>query len=107
MLQGDPYDKRADVFSFGVMLWELAKEETPDLVKQVRGKTKGSYLLQLAELLNEGHRLQLQSAVGTEPENGCFPAFYCDIVQACMKQACKDRPTFAQLMDQFQEVNSL
>ena len=105
MLRGDPYDKTADIFSFGIMLWELATEQSPDLVKQVRGSIKGSYLVQLAELLKAGHRLQLQSDAQAGARKDCFPAFYCQLVEGCMGE-CKDRPSFAQLMMELQSAVS-
>lgn len=34
MLEGLPYGPQTDVFSFGVLMWEVVAEELPDLLLQ-------------------------------------------------------------------------
>eukprot|EP00043_Microstomoeca_roanoka_P020444 m.249591 g.249591 ORF g.249591 m.249591 type:complete len:636 (-) comp17167_c0_seq2:531-2438(-) len=58
-LSGGKYDKRADVFSYGVLLWELCMETSPDIIEQECGGVfRGPLLTTILRLLQEGKRLR-------------------------------------------------
>lgn len=57
-LEGLHCDNKADVFSFGVLMWEIATERVPDLVEQEVGADfRGPYLAKLLSLLQDGKKL--------------------------------------------------
>ncbi|EGD76795.1 TKL protein kinase [Salpingoeca rosetta] len=90
VLLGTKYDTKADVFSFGVLMWEIATQRRPDLIEQECGTYRGPLLAKLFELLNSGKRLAFPD------ELGC-PAWYRNLAAACMAQEPQTRPVFAQI----------
>ena len=60
-LTGSQYDAKADVFSFGVLLWEIATQREPDLILQEKGPGyRGPMLTTLGTLLGAGKRLRFE-----------------------------------------------
>ncbi|EGD73714.1 TKL protein kinase [Salpingoeca rosetta] len=91
VLAGGRYDTRADVFSFGVLMWEVATQRVPDLVAQEKGSGyRGPLLSTLSNLLDEGKRLSYQGHVDV-------PQWYQDLSLTCMAQSATSRPTFEDL----------
>eukprot|EP00730_Choanoeca_flexa_P001059 TRINITY_DN10464_c0_g1_i1.p1 TRINITY_DN10464_c0_g1~~TRINITY_DN10464_c0_g1_i1.p1 ORF type:complete len:1167 (+),score=185.02 TRINITY_DN10464_c0_g1_i1:1670-5170(+) len=96
-LAGNEYDKPADVFSCGVMMYEVASQRRPDLweavypLKPLRGPIRGKLL----ELLESGARLPVDKL-------DCCNAFK-ECVRQCF-QAPEDRPTFEELKTMLHDI---
>ncbi len=70
VLAGREYDGKADVFSFGVLLWEVAMQRVPDLVEQELGPGKrGCFSVHMLELLTQGKRLKFTTTSSDAKEN--------------------------------------
>ena len=69
-LYGRSYDQKADVFSFGVLLWEIATQQHPDIIQQEYGASfDGPLFPTLLKLLRDDNkRLRF-------PESMCGWAF--------------------------------
>ncbi len=76
------YGLSADVYSFGIVLWELAAHQTPwSSVNSIVG---------LAHLVESGQRPQI-------PVDGSWPPQFVAIMQQCWAAQPSDRPTFSRL----------
>ncbi|EGD76900.1 TKL protein kinase [Salpingoeca rosetta] len=84
---GTSYGLKADVFSYGVVLWELATQGDPDLIKQELGDFTGPLLVTMTNLLQDGKRLAL-------PEDATVPAWYRSLLDKCFEFEPEDRPSF-------------
>lgn len=74
----------SDVWSYGVLLWELASQKAPDILTQ-EGKTKGPLMTNLLKLLEDGARLHVDST---------WPAWYRLIMLQCWAPLERERPSF-------------
>jgi serine/threonine protein kinase len=84
LLRQDPFNEMSDVFSFGVILWELVMCEKP---------------------WKEDHPMQIVYKVGsrgeklpTPPPDKCEPELR-EMIVSCFAETPNRRPTFAQLVD--------
>ncbi|EGD78538.1 TKL protein kinase [Salpingoeca rosetta] len=92
-LTGDKYSFEADIFSFGVLMWEVATQRPPDLIEQEKGSDfRGPLLPAITELLMEGKRLKFD-------ETGAFPEWFQSLTYKCMAQNPRERPSFGELKD--------
>ena len=89
ILDSKPYSKPADVYSFGVSMYELWTEKTP---YTNCGFTKP---WDVAHFVISGKRL---------PVPRDMPAAYAAIMQACWAHDPARRPTFAQVVEMLQEA---
>ena len=89
ILDSKPYSKPADVYSFGVSMYELWTEKTP---YTNCGFTKP---WDVAHFVISGKRL---------PVPRDMPASYAAIMQACWAHDPARRPTFAQVVEMLQEA---
>ncbi|EGD80109.1 TKL protein kinase [Salpingoeca rosetta] len=91
VLMGSKYDAKADVFSFGVVLWEMVTEHQPDLIAQEKGSGfRGPLLSTMSTLLNEGKRLALTD----DNDTTGVPGLVTSLSRECMAQDPAQRPTF-------------
>jgi serine/threonine protein kinase len=75
------YDERADVFSYGIILWELLSRECP---------YEGMTAIQCAlAVLNRDKRPDIPK--------WCPPAFHA-LIKACVKKDPKERPDFSSII---------
>ncbi|EGD72212.1 TKL protein kinase [Salpingoeca rosetta] len=102
--RGEPYSAQADVFSFGVVLWELAVEKQPDLVAQELGSDINErYLTALQRLLSDGRRLRFDRS---DCAGNCVPEWFQALSLRCMAGDPDERPTFAELEAAFLDHNT-
>ncbi|EGD78450.1 TKL protein kinase [Salpingoeca rosetta] len=93
-LTGDKYSFEADVFSFGVLMWEVATQRVPDLIEQEKGGGyRGPILATISNLLDEGKRLSFSEDRDKDP----IPEWFKTVALKCMEQQPKRRPSFKQL----------
>lgn len=88
VLQNKPYDESADVYSFGIVLWELLTQEDP-----------------FPEI--ESFSAMIDTVVGDQrrpdiPEK--CPAKLKGLIEVCWSPDASARPTFAEIIPQFNEI---
>jgi len=90
VIEHKPYNQKADVFSFGVILWELLTGMVPysDLTP----------LQAAVGVVQTGLRPQI-------PQH--CPVQLVNIMGACWRQTANDRPSFSELLAQLQELRNL
>ncbi|EGD83268.1 hypothetical protein PTSG_11440 [Salpingoeca rosetta] len=92
VLLGDKYNAKADVFSFGVLMWEVATQRVPDLIEQEKGSNfRGPMLATLSQLLQEGRRLRFED--GDEEVRDWFV----QLTLKCVGNNPWERPSFQEL----------
>ncbi|EGD80116.1 TKL protein kinase [Salpingoeca rosetta] len=92
-LYGHEYGLKADVFSFGVLLWEIACVQHPDIISQEYGDSfDGPLFPTLKQLLEDGKRLKFSDEAASQT-----PTWYRALTYKCMAQDPDGRPSFKQL----------
>ncbi|EGD78564.1 TKL protein kinase [Salpingoeca rosetta] len=92
-LIGGKYNAKADVFSFGVLMWEVATQRVPDLIEQEKGSDfHGPMLATLSTLLHEGKRLRFE-------DEDMVPEWFARLTCTCMDINPRERPTFEEIHD--------
>ncbi|EGD80351.1 TKL protein kinase [Salpingoeca rosetta] len=88
-LTGDKYSFEADVFSFGVLMWEVATQRVPDLIEQELGaEYTGPILATLSGLMADG--------------KPAVPEWFKALAYKCMTQQPAQRPSFSDLEQKLQ-----
>jgi serine/threonine protein kinase len=91
------YDEAADIYSFGIMLWELISRDVP--YADVQG---GPPMAVVSQLINKVVRKGERPAVPA----GC-PEPLAVLVRACWDQNPKARPPFKSVLEQLQGMRDL
>ena len=90
VLMAEPYGVGADIWSYGVLLWEMACCRLPDLVAELGlPPNRGPFRSRLAKLLRQGKRLPL----GDEEAHALEPS-YIDLMRSCWAKNAEERPPF-------------
>jgi len=97
-LTGTNYGQTTDVFSYGVLLWEVASQQAPDLLAQEKHPGRGPISQVQYDLLKAGNRLRLEPA---------WPAGWQAVIPACWAEDATQRPTFAELQQQLTSIELL
>lgn len=92
MLSGQPYSKEADVFSFGVVLWEVVTLKEP-WRDETEGRTALYYIM---NCVTTGTRLSFPKAQELDPDVPEL-ADVIQLAQSCWAQNPRDRPTMEQV----------
>ena len=82
------YDASTDVWSFGVLMWEIAAQAPPDLLQQ-EGLTRGPVYSGLLRLLEDGRRLAIKAD---------WPVVWRSLMARCWQREPGSRPTFPSLL---------
>jgi len=82
------YVASTDVWSFGVLMWEIAAQAPPDLLQQ-EGLTRGPVYSGLLRLLEDGRRLAIKAD---------WPVVWRSLMARCWQREPGSRPTFPSLL---------
>lgn len=84
------YSKKSDVFSFGVMIWELLEEATP---------FKGIDLkVLIQEIVHDGTRLEIRRQWDPRIQS---------LLRRCWQTEPKERPNMSEINSIFSNINSI
>ena len=86
VLAGEHYHQSADIFSFGVIMWEVAMQKCPNLLENKPGYNRGPLMGNLRRALEAGHRLEFTTSCGAA-------SWYLDLTKACWRPDKRVRPT--------------
>eukprot|EP00039_Didymoeca_costata_P033638 m.43351 g.43351 ORF g.43351 m.43351 type:complete len:716 (+) comp9970_c0_seq2:282-2429(+) len=93
VLSSNQYSTKSDVWSYGIVLWELATQMAPDLSEYEEFEDDDDhYIRWLKQQLMTGKRLPW-------PNNVELPEGYSKVVGSCVEMAPGNRPTFGELGD--------
>lgn len=88
VLEQKPYDERADVYSFAVVMYELLTWQEP---------FKGLHPMQIMRAIDRGERPALPSEPDCPATRQCPPA-YVALMDKCWAREPEGRPTFGQAL---------
>eukprot|EP00039_Didymoeca_costata_P005711 m.83848 g.83848 ORF g.83848 m.83848 type:complete len:823 (+) comp12940_c0_seq2:170-2638(+) len=89
VIRGASYGPSSDVWSFGIVMWEIGAQEKPELSKHATDISwKGPYMSCLERALMQGRRL---------PVGRDWPSGFAEVIAACNQIAPGARPTFSDL----------
>jgi LRR receptor-like serine/threonine-protein kinase FLS2 len=88
VIRGRQYNQSADVWSYGVVLWEIAAQRSPDLLAQ-EGNPMGPSLYNLRMLLADGKRLTLEPS---------WPHWFAALITQCWLADVTERPKFDEIV---------
>jgi serine/threonine protein kinase len=89
--RADPYNQSVDVYSFGILLWELCSGE-----KAFGRSTRGNHLCQV---VFGGDRPPMDATL-TE----YWPANVIRLMQCCWASSPEDRPSFVVILEVLQDI---
>ncbi len=91
VIRGGQYAQSADVWSFAVLLWEIAAQKAPDVLQEADSAVsrKGPIMSTLLAVLEKGTRLR----AGAD-----WPTWYVMLMEKCWAGEGKNRPSFAEIV---------
>lgn len=89
VINSEPYSLAADVYSFGIVVWEIAARDTP---------YRGVNPVQIPMKVLQGERPDLNAIVPG------IPSSIKDLIKICWDQSPSKRPTFKQIMEFLQTI---
>ena len=92
------YTEKADVYSFGVILWELVTRACP-----YEAETEGQIQAAMA-VLKDGLRPRVPSTAEMQPVR--FPTPYVQLMEQCWAQDAAARPPFAEVLGSLEGMPS-
>jgi serine/threonine protein kinase len=87
-LKTESFDEKSDVWSFGVVLWELITRQIP---------WEGLEPTRIYAEVTTGNRLKV-------PDNSGFPADYVTLMRSCWLDHPKDRPSFREILKKLRSI---
>eukprot|EP01147_Barroeca_monosierra_P008908 gene8908-1251_t len=84
------YTAAADVWSFGVCLWEIASQRPPLLFEELGLSSRGPFMIRFQKALQEGKRLPIESN---------WPEWVCGLLLRCWDDDWTCRPTFWEIFE--------
>lgn len=87
-LKTESFDEKSDIWSFGVVLWEMITRKTP---------WEGMEPTRIYAEVTTGTRLPI-------PDNSGFPADYIQVMKQCWLEVPKDRPSFREIVKRLRVV---
>jgi hypothetical protein len=84
VLEQKPYDERADVYSFAIVLWELVTQLEP---------FKGLHPMQIMRACDRGERPPL-----SPDQRAAVPAAYVALMERCWAREPEARPSFREAL---------
>jgi LRR receptor-like serine/threonine-protein kinase FLS2 len=92
MIAGKKYDAKVDVYSYGIVMWEIASQLLP--WEDVQGKF---FLAALLSSIESGRRPAVDST---------WPRGYCAVMERCWQLAPIDRPDFETVGRLLQDIQA-
>ncbi|XP_063937879.1 serine/threonine-protein kinase oca2 isoform X2 [Daucus carota subsp. sativus] len=87
VLRNEPSDEKSDVYSYGVVLWELATEKIPwDHLNSMQVIGAVGFMNQRLEIPND------------------VDARWASLIESCFQSEPKDRPTFQELLERLKDL---
>ncbi|KAL6054770.1 putative serine/threonine-protein kinase/receptor [Balamuthia mandrillaris] len=95
VLREEKYTEKADVYSFGIIMWELLARQEP-----YPGTT--SLIKLVTQVVNEGLRPDVNQVQMQNEEDRLV---YIDLMQRCWLEDAASRPTFDEILDVLNQLN--
>ncbi|GAM27829.1 hypothetical protein SAMD00019534_110050 [Acytostelium subglobosum LB1] len=92
IMRGQEYTEKADVYSFGIILWEILTGMLPFDEYPV---ARSQFISQLEDAICEGMRPTIPAAA---------PAAFASLIQDCWHKEPQSRPTFAQISQRLMAI---
>jgi len=102
LLSGRDFDEKCEVFSYGVLLWELATRTEPYRINGI-----GSSEEFIMEFVKEGNRLVIPAdACGSKngEEKLAIPKDFIGLIEKCWHQDPLQRPSFKNIVDRIDHI---
>ena len=95
-----PYSEKVDIYSFGMILWQLATGEVP-----FEGMSKAEFFERVVKSENRPPMTALRDRPFSHPHY--LPDEFCDLIQLCWQEDPDARPTSAQVLATLEEITEI
>eukprot|EP00049_Salpingoeca_infusionum_P002323 m.55696 g.55696 ORF g.55696 m.55696 type:complete len:784 (+) comp11509_c0_seq1:887-3238(+) len=97
---GPPITNATDVFSFGVLLWEIFVQHYPDLFSALQIRRSGPLLTQTLNLLLDGHRMPVDELQEALEDYHALKQMVADLYTQCVSAEAAERPSMSTVQHQ-------